>query len=82
MSGCYSPSWYSLRSRFLRGVLVRSHGYSCSCSYFCLCFFSRFKDHRLVGSDSLTSVLKTGLVTQANGSAYIEAEGVKIACSA
>lgn len=29
----------------------------------------------------LWTVLKTGLVTQANGSAYIEAAGVKIACS-
>lgn len=26
-------------------------------------------------------VLKTGLISQANGSAYIEAGGVKIACS-
>jgi hypothetical protein len=30
----------------------------------------------------LTAVIKTGLVTQANGSAYVEADGVKIACSA
>ncbi|KAL1413272.1 3'-5'-exoribonuclease [Vanrija albida] len=33
-------------------------------------------------ADAGSVYLKTGLVTQANGSAYIEANGVKIACSA
>ncbi|BEJ15886.1 hypothetical protein CspHIS471_0504910 [Cutaneotrichosporon sp. HIS471] len=35
------------------------------------------------GNDELRPLfIKTGLVTQANGSAYVEADGVKIACSA
>ena len=31
--------------------------------------------------DLATSVLKTGLINQANGSSYIETEKVKIACA-
>lgn len=38
-------------------------------------------DHDSTPTDSISLVLKTGLITQANGSAYIEAGNTKVVCA-